>query len=107
MAVTVRVAARSRGGAASVVAGRRARSRTASATSRHGAGARARWRDWIRAASSHSWASLPGGGSARYRPRYAQWVYDVLDTWLIQTGHNDAPERRSTFDEARFGNVSA
>ena len=53
------------------------------------------------------WASLPGGGSARYRPRYAQWVYDVLDTWLIQTGHNEAPERRSTFDEARFGNVSA
>jgi hypothetical protein len=28
-------------------------------------------------------------------------------TWLIQTGHNEAPERRSTFDEARFGNVSA
>lgn len=44
--------------------------------------------------------------AARNRPAYAQWVHDVLDTWLIQSAGNDPPKRTTSFDEPRFGNLS-
>jgi hypothetical protein len=29
----------------------------------------------------------------RTRPGYTQWVYDVLDTWLIQSDGEEPPTR--------------
>jgi hypothetical protein len=43
----------------------------------------------------------------RDRPRYTQWVHDVLDVWLIQSESEKPPTPGKTFDEPRFGMVSA
>ena len=42
----------------------------------------------------------------RTRPGYTQWVYDVLDTWLIQSEGEATPEPGRTFEERRFGMIS-
>jgi hypothetical protein len=34
---------------------------------------------------------------------FTQWVYDVLDTWLIQTQGEETPEPGTTFDQPRVG----
>jgi hypothetical protein len=36
---------------------------------------------------------------------YTQWVYDVLDTWLIQS-EGEKPMPGTTFDDRRFGMIS-
>jgi hypothetical protein len=43
---------------------------------------------------------------ARNRPAYAQWVRDVLDTWLIQSEGESPLVPTTTFDRPRFGNLS-
>ena len=42
----------------------------------------------------------------RTRPGYTQWVYDVLDTWLIQSEGEELPTPGKTFDDRRFGMIS-
>jgi hypothetical protein len=42
----------------------------------------------------------------RYEPRYTQWVYDVLDTWLIQSANEEPPAPGTTFENRRFGMIS-
>lgn len=42
----------------------------------------------------------------RGRPNYTQWVYDVLDTWVIQSTGEEPQEQGTTFDDRRFGNIS-
>ena len=48
-----------------------------------------------------------GEVAARNRPGYTQWVYDVLDTWLVQSEGEEPPVLGTTFSERRFGNLSA
>jgi hypothetical protein len=43
---------------------------------------------------------------ARNDPRYTQWVYDVLDTWLVQSEGEEPPSPGMTFDDRRFGMIS-
>jgi hypothetical protein len=43
---------------------------------------------------------------ARQEPRYTQWVYDVLDTWLIQSEGEEVPTPGTTFDDRRFEMIS-
>ena len=43
---------------------------------------------------------------ARGHRAYAQWVRDVLDTWLIQSAREPAHLRTEVFAEPRFGNLS-
>jgi hypothetical protein len=50
-------------------------------------------------------ASL-GEVEARNRPRFSQWVYDVLDTWLIQSEGEEPPGAGTTLDQPRFGMIS-
>jgi hypothetical protein len=42
----------------------------------------------------------------RGRPGYTQWVYDVLDTWLIQSEGEEPPTPGKTFEDRRFGMIS-
>jgi hypothetical protein len=42
----------------------------------------------------------------RDEPRYTQWVYDVLDTWLIQSGSEELPAPGATLEDRRFGMIS-
>jgi hypothetical protein len=42
----------------------------------------------------------------RDEPRYTQWVYDVLDTWLIQSASEEPPVPGTTFEDRRFGMIS-
>jgi hypothetical protein len=42
----------------------------------------------------------------RTRPGYTQWVYDVLDTWLIQSEAEEPPTPGRTFEDRRFGMIS-
>jgi len=42
---------------------------------------------------------------ARDQPGYTQWVLDVLDTWLIQSG-GEEPQDATTFGDRRFGDIS-
>jgi hypothetical protein len=42
----------------------------------------------------------------RTRPGYTQWVYDVLDTWLIQAEGEEPPTPGATFEDRRFGMIS-
>jgi hypothetical protein len=42
----------------------------------------------------------------RDEPRYTQWVYDVLDTWLIQSASEEPPMPGTTFEDRRFGMIS-
>jgi hypothetical protein len=43
----------------------------------------------------------------RTRPGYTQWVYDVLGTWLIQSENEEQPTPGTTFEDRRFGMISA
>ena len=43
---------------------------------------------------------------SRTRPGYTQWVYDVLDTWLIQSEGEESPTPGRTFEDRRFGMIS-
>jgi hypothetical protein len=43
---------------------------------------------------------------ARNRPQFTQWVYDVIDTWLIQSEGQDPPTPGATFTNQRFGMIS-
>ncbi|MDQ3900988.1 MAG: hypothetical protein M3319_11315, partial [Actinomycetota bacterium] len=38
--------------------------------------------------------------------RYTQWVYDVLDTWLIQSEGEGPPVPGTQLDDRRFGMIS-
>ena len=42
----------------------------------------------------------------RSRPGYTQWVYDVLDTWLIQSEGEERPTPGTTFEDRRFDMIS-
>jgi hypothetical protein len=42
----------------------------------------------------------------RTHPGYTQWVYDVLDTWLVQSEDEQPPTPGRTFDDQRFGMIS-
>jgi hypothetical protein len=42
----------------------------------------------------------------RGRPSYTQWVFDVLDTWMIQSAGQEPPEPGVTFDDRRFDSIS-
>jgi hypothetical protein len=42
----------------------------------------------------------------RTRPGYTQWMYDVLDTWLIQSEGEEPPRPDRTFEDRRFGMIS-
>jgi hypothetical protein len=42
----------------------------------------------------------------RGEPRYTQWVYDVLDTWLIQSTSEEPPTPGMRFEDRRFGMIS-
>lgn len=42
----------------------------------------------------------------RTRRGYTQWVYDVLDTWLIQSEGEEPPTPGKTFEDRRFGMIS-
>jgi hypothetical protein len=44
--------------------------------------------------------------AVRDKPRYTQWVHDVLDTWLIQSEGEEQPTPGTTFQERRFGMIS-
>jgi hypothetical protein len=44
---------------------------------------------------------------ARDKSRFTQWVFDVLDTWLIQSEGEEQPQPGTTFDDSRFGMISA
>jgi hypothetical protein len=39
-------------------------------------------------------------------PRYTQWIYDVLDTWLIQSASEELAAPGATFEDRRFGMIS-
>jgi hypothetical protein len=41
----------------------------------------------------------------RDAPRYTQWVYDVLDTWLVQAAGEEPPAPGTTFEDRRFGMI--
>ena len=43
----------------------------------------------------------------RGRPSYTQWVYDVRDTWLIQSEGEEPPTPGRTFEDQHFGMISA
>ena len=43
--------------------------------------------------------------AARNERGYTQWVYDVLDSWLVSS-EGEEPVPTSTFDDPRFGNIS-
>jgi hypothetical protein len=43
---------------------------------------------------------------ARDQSSFTQWVYDVLDTWLIQSKGEEPPAPGTTFDDRRFGMIS-
>ena len=43
---------------------------------------------------------------ARDEPRYTQWVYDVLDTWLVQSENEEPPSPGTTVDDRRYGMIS-
>jgi hypothetical protein len=43
----------------------------------------------------------------RTRPGYTQWVFDVLETWLIQSESEAPPTPGTTFRDQRFGMFSA
>jgi hypothetical protein len=43
---------------------------------------------------------------ARDERRFTRWVYDVLDTWLIQSEGEDLPTPGMTFHDRRFGMIS-
>jgi hypothetical protein len=40
------------------------------------------------------------------RPGYTQWVYDVLDTWLIQSEGEERSMPGTTFEDRRLGMIS-
>jgi hypothetical protein len=42
----------------------------------------------------------------RARPGYTQWVYDVLDTWLVHSEGEERPTPGRTFEDQRFGMIS-
>jgi hypothetical protein len=42
----------------------------------------------------------------RGNPRYTQWVYDVLDTWLVQAEGEGPPDLGTQLDDRRFGMIS-
>lgn len=42
----------------------------------------------------------------RTRPGYTQWVFDVLDTWLIQSDGEAWPTPGTTFEDRRLGMIS-
>jgi hypothetical protein len=42
----------------------------------------------------------------RARPGYAQWVHDVLDTWLVQSEDAERPIPDRTFEDRRFVMIS-
>ncbi len=42
----------------------------------------------------------------RTHPGYTQWVYDVLDTWLIRSEREQPPAPGRAFDDRRFGMIS-
>jgi hypothetical protein len=42
----------------------------------------------------------------RIQPDYTRWVYDVLDTWLIQSEGAERPTPGNTFEDRRFGMIS-
>jgi hypothetical protein len=42
----------------------------------------------------------------RTRRSYSQWVYDVRDTWLIQSGSEESPTPGETFQDRRFSMIS-
>ena len=42
----------------------------------------------------------------RGRPGYTQWVYDVLDAWLVQSENEEPPTPSRTFEDRRFGMIS-
>jgi hypothetical protein len=42
----------------------------------------------------------------RTHPGYTQWVYDVLDTWLIQSEAEEPPTPGKTLEDRRFGMIS-
>jgi hypothetical protein len=39
--------------------------------------------------------------------RYTQWIYDVRDTWLVQSEDEEIPPWGRKFDDRSFGNISA
>src|SRR4051812_22640630 len=43
---------------------------------------------------------------ARDRPGFTQRVYDVLDTWLIQSEGEELPTPGTTLEDRRFGMIS-
>jgi hypothetical protein len=43
---------------------------------------------------------------ARNYSSFTQWVYDVLDTWLVQSEGEEPPAPSTTFEEPRFGMIS-
>jgi hypothetical protein len=42
----------------------------------------------------------------RHRRQYTRWVYDVLDTWLVQSEGEEPHPPGITFDDRRFGMIS-
>ena len=42
----------------------------------------------------------------RARPGYTQWVYDVLDTWLVYSEGEEPPTPGRTCEDQRFGMIS-
>jgi hypothetical protein len=42
----------------------------------------------------------------RTHPSYTLWVYDVLDTWFIQSEGEERPTPGTTFEDRRFGMIS-
>ena len=44
--------------------------------------------------------------AARDKPQFTQWVYDVLDTWLIQSEGVQPPTPGTTFEDRRFDMIS-
>jgi hypothetical protein len=42
----------------------------------------------------------------RTQPAYTQWVYDVLDTWLIQSESEEPSTPGRIFEDRRFGMIS-
>jgi hypothetical protein len=44
---------------------------------------------------------------ARNRPDFSQWVYDVLDTWLMQSKGEESPAAGTLLDHPRFGMIRA
>lgn len=43
---------------------------------------------------------------ARNRAHYTQWVYDVIDSWLLQSEGQGPPIPGATFTSQRFGMIS-